>query len=100
MATEEVEVVFAGRKFEDDYKRLARSGHSEEEKRLYQVLTTIREEVRRLYRFGKKLPRKKIPDVYVQRFQIDNLWSLDLPSHGTVLYSIAGNRILIVDLLG
>ena len=100
MAAEDVEVVFLDKKLEDDYKRLVRSRHSEEEKRLYQILTEIRKKVGGLYRFGKKLPIKKIPTVYLQRFQIDNLRSLDLPGHGTVLYSVAGSRILIVDLLG
>ena len=100
MATEDIEAVFADKKLDDDYKRLSKSRHSEEDKKLYHVLTVIREKVGELYRFGKKLPKNKIPDVYLQRFQIENLWSLDLPGHGTVLYSVAGSCILIVDLLG
>ena len=100
MATEDIEAVFADKKLDDDYKRLSKSRHSEEDKKLYHVLTVIREKVGELYRFGKKLPKNKIPDVYLQRFRIENLWSLDLPGHGTVLYSVAEGRILIVDLLG
>ena len=100
MITEDVEVVFADKKYQDDYERLARSRNSREEERLYKVLTAIQKKVGELYQFGRKLPRKETPAVYVREFQIDNLWSLDIPGHGNVLYSVAGSRILIVDLLG
>ncbi len=96
MGGEKRRVIFANKKLENDYKRLATSKHREE-KRLYSVLKRIRTTLRRRYLSGTKFRRNKIPAIYKRLFHIDNLWAIKFSYHGTVLYSIVGNEIRIVD---
>ena len=91
-------VVFADRKLEEDYRRKAASTHPED-RRTYFVLEEIRRKLRTQYLSGSEVPKNKIPRVYRRMFHIVNLWSLDLPPHGTALYSLAGKEIWIVDIL-
>ena len=98
MSREKKQVVFANRKLEKDYKRLADSKYPEE-KRSYLVLKRIRSLLRSQYLSGKRIPENKIPTIYRHTFHIDNLWRLELPGHDTVLYSFIGDEIRIVDML-
>ena len=90
-------VIFANKKLENDYRRLATSKHPEE-MRLYSVLKQIRTTLRRRYLSGKRIGRTKIPAVYKRIFHIDDLWTLNLLHDRTALYSIVGNEIWIVDM--
>lgn len=98
MAATEVEVVFVDKKMEDDYKRLARSEHSED-KRLYQILTGIREELRKRWRSGKGITSRAALAEYKRIHRVPNLSALKLHRHGTVIYSVSRARIQILDIL-
>ena len=90
--------MFADRKLEEGYKRLATATHPED-RRTYLVLQDIRRQLQTKYLTGSEIPENKIPDVYRCLFQVSNLWSLDLPPHGHVLYSLLENEIWIVDIV-
>lgn len=90
-------VVFANKKLENNYELLTASKHPEDRK-LYLVLKQIRSKLRGQYPKGKKVQINKISDAYKRLFDIGNLWRLDISPQSTVLYSIVGNKILIVDL--
>ena len=90
-------VIFANKKFEEDYEKLAVSKHPED-KKLYSVLKRIRSKLRWQYLAGKEVPINKIPAVYKRLFDIDNLWRIDISRNPNVLYSIVGNEIWIVDM--
>ncbi len=98
MSREKKKVVFANKKLEDDYTRVSNSRHPED-KRLYLILKRIRSKLQSQYFSGKRIPENKIPAIYRHSFHIDNLWRLELPGQGTVLYSTVGNEIRIVDML-
>ena len=51
------------------------------------------------YITGSEVPKNKIPNVYRRLFQVSNLWSLSLPPHGQVLYSLVEDEIEIVDIV-
>ena len=91
-------VVFADRKQEDNFRRLASSTHPEDGK-TFLVLQSIRRQLQAKYVSGREIPKEKIPDVYRRLFQIRNLWSLDLPPHGQILYSLVEHEIRIVDIV-
>jgi len=94
----EKRVVFAKKGLEDDYKRLANSGKGED-KKLYSVLERIRAKVRSEFATGKEISKNKIPAVYKRMFHVNNLRKLDTSHQETVLYSLVGNKILIVDVV-
>ncbi len=91
-------VVFANKELEQDYRRLATSTHLEDRKS-YLVLQDIRRQLLEKYRSGSQISKNEIPDVYRRLFQVRNLWSLDLPPHGRVLYSLFEDEIRIVDVV-
>lgn len=91
-------VVFADRKQEDDFRRLASSTHPEDRK-TFLVLQGIRRQLQVKYVSGREIPKGKIPDIYRRLFHIDNLWRVDLSAHGTVLYSLVDDEIRIVDIV-
>ncbi len=91
-------VVFADRKQEDNFRRLASSTHQEDRK-TFLVLQDIRRQLLEKHRSGSQIPKNEIPDVYRRLFQVSNLWSLNLPPHGRVLYSLVENEIRIVDIV-
>ncbi len=91
-------VVFANKELEQDYRRLATSTHPEDRKS-YLALQDIRRQLQGKYLSGSQVPKNQIPDVYRRLFQVRNLWSLDLPPHGRVLYSVVEEEIRIVDIV-
>lgn len=91
-------VRFADKELERDYERLANSRNTEERK-LHAVLKRIRGQLRALYQHGSETPLAEIPTVYKRMFGIDNLRTLDLPPHGTVLFTKVGEELWIVDIV-
>ena len=91
-------VVFADKKQEDDFRRLASSTHPED-RTTFLALQYIRRQVQAKYVSGREIPKGKIPDVYRHLFHLRNLWSLELPPHGRVLYSLMDDEIRIVDMV-
>lgn len=91
-------IVFANKKLESDYKQLSSSENSED-KKLYVVLRQARKKLRNQYQSGREIPKHKIPAIYRRMFQIENLWELKVLRHNTVLYSIVGDEIWIVDMV-
>ena len=91
-------LVFADWKQEDDFRRLASSTHPEDRK-TFLVLQGIRRQLLEKYRSGSQIPKNEIPDVYRRLFQVSNLWSLNLPPYGQILYSLVEDEIRIVDLV-
>ena len=90
--------VFADRKQEDNFRRLTSSTHPEDRKTFF-VLEDIRRQLQMKYLSGTEIPENKIPNVYRRLFHVRNLWSLDLPPYGRVLYSLVEHEIRIVDLV-
>jgi hypothetical protein len=91
-------VVFARKELEGNYKRLARS-QNREDRKSYRVLQRIRRELRMQHRSGRRIPTNNIPSIYNRMFDINNLWRLDVPGGGTVLYSVMGQELRIIDIV-
>lgn len=98
MDGKEPRVVFANAKMELEFERLSTTTDPEG-RRTYLVLQDIRRQLLEKHRSGSQILKKEIPDVYRRLFQIRNLWSLNLPPHGRVLYSLFEDEIQIVDVV-
>lgn len=91
-------VVFANAKMEEEFERLSTTTDPEG-RRTCLVLQDIRRQLLEKHRFGSQIPKNEIPDVYRRLFQVNNLWSLNLPPHGLILYSLVEDEIRIVDIV-
>ena len=45
---------------------------------------------------GVQIQRKLIPAVYLHKYEIDNLWKIDLVNYWRMLYTIKGDKIEIM----
>jgi len=45
---------------------------------------------------GDQVPKRQIPDKYIQKFDVDNTWRIDLADRWRLVYTITGNQIEIV----
>jgi len=49
---------------------------------------------------GIQIPKKLIPEIYIQKYGIDNLWKYDLPDGWRLVYSvIPQNKVEILSLI-
>ncbi len=48
---------------------------------------------------GIQIPKRLIPKVYIKKYGIDNLWKYDLPKGWRLIYSVAGDGILIISII-
>ena len=48
------------------------------------------------YTCGILIPRRLIPNSYIKKYGIDNLWKYDLPSGWRLLYSVKAEEIVIL----
>jgi Txe/YoeB family toxin of Txe-Axe toxin-antitoxin module len=48
---------------------------------------------------GVQIPKKLIPDEYLKRYDVRNLWKYNLPRGWRLMYSIVNNEILVVSLI-
>ena len=46
--------------------------------------------------YGDPLKKKLIPRQLMQKYDIDNLWRIELPGYWRMLYSLTGNEVRII----
>ena len=91
-------IAFADGKLEYDYEQLAKSKHPEDE-RAYSFLTAIRTELGKRWRSGQRVTDGKRISLYERMFHVREIWKVEIPPHGTVLFGVTPGTILIVDVL-
>ena len=98
MTRDNVHIAFADGKMESEYKKLIGSAHPED-RRLHSVLTSVRTALAKYWRRGDEITRTSLGVIYTRLYQVDNVWRLEVPPHGTVLFSVHSREIRIVDVL-
>ncbi|MBU1129386.1 MAG: hypothetical protein KJ949_02020 [Nanoarchaeota archaeon] len=46
--------------------------------------------------YGNPISKKLIPKEFIKKYEVDNLWRVELPGYWRMLYSITGNEIKII----
>jgi len=49
--------------------------------------------------YGKKVPKKLWPDVYVQKYGINNLWKLNLDGFWRMTYTVTGGKAELIGIV-
>ena len=94
ISDKEVKVVFVDKNLKKTYEKLRDS--TTEDKHLYKWLDRAFSDIKEDYTCGILIPKKLIPDSYIKKYGIDNLWKYDLPSGWRLLYSIKAKDIIIL----
>jgi Txe/YoeB family toxin of Txe-Axe toxin-antitoxin module len=90
-------VVFADRKLKDAFERLKDSNG--EDRKLHKWLTRAFDEIAFDAFRGIQIPKRLIPEKYIEQYGIENLWKYDLPGAWRLLYSIARDEIVVVSII-
>lgn len=48
---------------------------------------------------GVQIPKKLIPKVYVDKYDVKNLWKYDLPKGWRLIYSVANDEVVVISLI-
>jgi len=45
---------------------------------------------------GDQVPKRQIPPKYLQKFDVDNVWRIELADRWRLIYTITGNQIEVI----
>lgn len=89
-----VSVVFADEKLKEAYDKVRDSDPV-----LFKFLDRATDDIKADPKCGIAIPKHLIPKVYIQKYEINNLWKYNLPNAWRLVYSITGNNVEIIAIL-
>jgi len=92
-----VKVVFAEEKLKEAFNKLEES--RTEDKKLYEWLNRAFDDLQNNPSCGIQIQRKLIPEEYIKKYDIDNLWKYNLPNAWRLIYSVAKHEIVIISII-
>lgn len=48
---------------------------------------------------GIQIPKKLIPNEYISKYNVNNLWKINLPKGWRMIYTIANSEIIVISIL-
>ena len=97
MGSQARKLIFADKKFEQAYRRL-RVSPAQADRRLHWFITYALNNLTKNYSLGEKFPAEQIPKVYRDMFGVKNLWVIEIPPEWKVYYSLANQKLVVVDM--
>jgi len=91
------EISFADEKVKKSFEELKDS--KSEEKMLYKWICRAFEDLEENAFCGIRIKKKLIPKVYIEKYNINNLWKYDLPKGWRLIYSVANSQICILSII-
>lgn len=89
------------KEFSEEYvklKRRAESGHGDA-KYLVKIIDKGIVKLKRDREAGKRIPKRLIPGEYVAKYNLSNLWKLNLDRYWRMIYTIVGDEIRLVSII-
>ena len=91
------EINFADENVRKNFEELKDS--KSEDKLLYKWICRAFEDLEENAFCGIRIQKKLIPKVYIEKYNIDNLWKYDLPKGWRLIYSVANGQICILSIV-
>jgi mRNA-degrading endonuclease YafQ of YafQ-DinJ toxin-antitoxin module len=87
--------------FEKEFKNLRkRSQHGDGEATyLVKIIEKGIEKLKYDYRYGDHITKKKVPQEYIKKHKVENLWKLDLSHYWRLIYTVKGGEIEVISVL-
>jgi Txe/YoeB family toxin of Txe-Axe toxin-antitoxin module len=70
-----------------------------EEKELYSKLSEIFLKIEENVFCGIQIPKKLIPLTYIQKYEIDNCWKINLPRGWRLIYAVQRDEIIVISII-
>ncbi|MFH1591763.1 MAG: type II toxin-antitoxin system RelE/ParE family toxin [Candidatus Woesearchaeota archaeon] len=93
----EIFVAFINKKLKQDFELLKEGKF--EDKQLYEYIDRAMEDLKKNPASGTKIQKTLWPRVYVQKYEITNLWKYDLPNGWRLIYTIETDEIKIMNII-
>lgn len=90
----EAEIKFADEKLKKAFESLENSNP-----RLYKEISKALEEISKDVYNGRQVKKKLIPNTFIIKYNINNLWIYNLRKDWRLLYSVANNEIEVLALI-
>ena len=91
------EIKFAEEKLKESLNKLKES--KTEDTKLYEWINRALDDLEENAFCGIQVAKRLIPTVYIQKYEIDNLWKYDLPRGWRLLYSVANNEVNVLSII-
>jgi len=82
----------------EELDRQAMDGNGEE-KYLVKIIGNGIAKLRFDFKYGDHIPRNRIPREYFDKYQVNNLWKLNLDSNWRLVYTMRGTKEDVMSLL-
>jgi len=93
----ESKIQFANEKVQKAFEKLEIGNY--EEKQLKKFIERAFNDIQKNAFCGIQIPKRLIPQAYVQKFNIKNVWKYNLPNAWRLLYSIENDNLLVISIV-
>lgn len=90
-------IQFADAKVKQCFEELAK--YDKDEKGLYKYLVNAFKEIEENAFCGIQIPKRLIPKVYLNKYNLHNLWKYNLPNAWRLLYSIESSGVMVISII-
>lgn len=90
-------VTFGEKKIEEEFGVL-KDGKFQD-KQLYEFIGRAINDMKNDPACGIKIPKKLWPQIYIEKYDITNLWKYDLPNGWRLIYTIKENEVMILNVI-
>ena len=91
------EIIFADEKIQKSFEDLKEI--DSESKKLYKWIVRAFEDLENNAFCGIRIQKRLIPKIYIEKYNIDNLWKYDLPSGWRLIYAVQNGRICVLSII-
>lgn len=92
-----ISVAFISKKLKEEFESL-KDGKFED-KQLYKFINRAIDDLKQNPASGTKIPKKLWPKVYIEKYEITNLWKYDLPNAWRLVYTIETDEIRLMNII-
>jgi len=93
----QIYVAFGEKKLENDYEMLKQGKF--QDKQLHDFIERAIKDIKLNPSCGIKIIKKLWPKIYLQKYQITNLWKYDLPNGWRLIYTIKEDEVMILNVI-
>jgi len=90
-------IQFANENIKTAFEKLKEG--KDNEKNIYEWLIRAFEDIEKNAFCGIQIPKKLIPEEYVKKFNIKNVYKYNLPNAWRLLYSVENNEIIVISIV-
>ena len=90
-------VTFGEKKIEEEFEVLKEGKF--QDKQLYEFIDRAIKDIKNNPSCGIKIPKRLWPKIYIDKYEITNLWKYDLPNGWRLIYTIKEDEVMILNVI-